>query len=61
MTSVLYGVLVPFALFIFVLAFAIYRRPNIRAGIKIPFAIFSFEVSDPKAQDCTQVSNIKKD
>ncbi len=37
MTSVILGILIPFAIFALVLLCAIHRNRNIRAGIKIPF------------------------
>jgi hypothetical protein len=47
MTAVLFGILIPFALFVIVLLYALCRSRNIRAGLKIPFANFSFEATDP--------------
>jgi hypothetical protein len=60
MTSVIFGILVPFALFAVVLLCAIYRDHPFRAGMKIRFASFFFEATDPRASGVEKAADTPK-
>ena len=60
MTSVIFGILIPFALFAVVLLCAIYRDHPFRAGMKIPFASFFFEATDASAGGVGKTADTRK-